>query len=208
VTDYKCTSAEAVVRAMVAVQSGKGEYQLGTGNYNPPHVCDSCRQTVTNPVDEPWTASNAGPASDCAGFAICYCWKLVRHRPGFNKGAWSTVEDDINVNSIMEDAVHKQELCHVVDFGLPMPGDLLCYPTFKSGGHQFIGHVGIVVDTGLDSRVVYSRRWDRLKVAQCHGPNGFQPGAVLTDGSIWLHHDAIWPTPLTRTQLIRMKERK
>jgi hypothetical protein len=39
---------------------------------------------------------------------------------------------------------------------------------------------------------------------QCRGPNGKRPGIVATDGSIWDHHDALWPKPEHRSVLLRM----
>lgn len=190
--DPVCSAREAVDRAHLMVVERRGEYRLGTGDYLP-----------SGPgSDIPWTA---GKYSDCAGFAICYCWKLKRHRPGFNKGDWSTVEDDLNVNSVMEDASHNKELAaYEVDRLAPVPGDLLCYPTFKVAGKTFIGHVALI-----DVVPTYYKpgRYDQLQVVQCHGPNGFTPGAVHTDGSLFLHHDAIWPLPKHQCKIIRMKER-
>lgn len=179
-------------------------YLLGTGDYRP-HPGGS---------DLPWTPYT-GPTgtqaygSDCAGFAICWAWKLVRHRPGFNRGRWSTVEDDINCNSAIEDANHKQELFTEVD--TPRPGDLLAYPSFylrlnDGTRHQFIGHVGLVssVPRLWDPK---HRNYRGCGVIQCHGPNGFKPGVVVTDGSIWQQHDVGWPKPEHCTHIIRPKER-
>lgn len=175
---------------------GGGQYLLGTGNYKP------------NNDTDPWTYRNAQLGSDCAGFAICYCWKLVRHRPRFNHGPWATVEDDINVNSTIEDAVHKKELAErvLLSGDKPEPGDLLCYPTFqyRDRGKKFIGHVAIINDV-LDNYV--AGRYDLLSIIQCHGPDGFKPGVVETDGSLFLHHDSLWPKDEHRTKIVRMKER-
>src|SRR6266404_8046742 len=104
-----CTAKEAVARGQAIVKAGGGQYGLGSGNYHPvPYALP-----MTN-GDVPWTNSpdplHPGPASDCAGFAICYAWKIVRHRPGFNAGFWASVEDDVNVNSAIEDGRHKREL--------------------------------------------------------------------------------------------------
>lgn len=197
--EYPCSANEAVDRAGKTVASLAGQYLLGTGDYRP------------HGTDTPWTYQRAEKGSDCAGFAICYCWKLVRHRPGFNRGPWASVEDDINCNSLIEDAQHKQELCEEVNY--PAPGDLLAYPSFALSGpdgtmHRFIGHVGLVIAALSRAWDPLHRRYDRLSIAQCHGPNGFKPGAVVTDGSIWLHHDSVWPKPEHRTHIIRMKERK
>lgn len=197
-SDPKCTASEAVQRALTCVAAGRGQYVYGAGDYRP------------GPQgDYPWTLNNNHLGSDCAGFAICWAWKLVRHRPGYNHGWWASVADDINCNSLIEDSNHAQELSTDITGDIPGPGDLLTYPTFNlqySPGKllTFIGHVGIVVD--VSPRYVPGR-YDLLSIAQCHGPNGFTPGAVRTDGSIWAHHDTVWPRPEHRTHLIHMKER-
>jgi hypothetical protein len=206
--NYPCTAKEAVARGQAALRMG-GEYGLGTGNYHPgPYAAP-----MTN-GDVPWTGTP--PASDCAGFAICYAWKIVRHRPGFNHGSWATVSDDVNVNSAIEDGDHARELFTTLGppwraqsasqpIALPRPGDLLCYPTFRCQGLTFIGHVALVESVPDDWKA--GDRWSRLTVLQCHGPNGFKPGVVRTDGAIWDHHDAIWPLPQHRTVVVRPHER-
>ncbi|MBA3844234.1 MAG: hypothetical protein H0X39_16730 [Actinobacteria bacterium] len=91
----------------------------------------------------------------------------------------------------------------------PMMGDLLVYPSFTivagdGTHHNFIGHVGIVVGTShVADWNPLQPRYDLLDVAQCHGPNGFTPGVVRTDGSIWSHHSAVWPKPEHRSWMIR-----
>jgi hypothetical protein len=75
-SDPKCSAADAVGRAGRLVSSRTGQYVLGTGDYRP-----------TTTSDTPWTVNAGLTGSDCAGFAICWAWKLVRHRPGFNKGS-------------------------------------------------------------------------------------------------------------------------
>jgi hypothetical protein len=110
------------------------------------------------------------------------------------------VEDDINVNSIKEDAEHKHELAALG--GTPEPGDLVCYPTFVSHGKQFIGHVALVesVDPGYTAGA-----YNLLNVIQCHGPNHFRPGVVRTDGAVFTRHDEVWPGHPCK--IIVMKER-
>lgn len=185
--DAPCSAAEAVERALAQAKICGGQYGLGTGDYRPRGL-----------VDQPWTG--AGLASDCAGFAICWAWKLRRHRPGFNRGRWATVADDINCNSMIEDARHQRELFDEVAYDDARPGDLIAYPTIRIGLKQFIGHVALITwapeyMTGHD---LY-----RLQLVQCHGPNGFRPGAVTSDGSVFQHHDATWPKPEHRCAIIR-----
>ena len=182
------TAEQAVKHALSRV--GTGEYQLGTGD------CYTER----------------GGKSDCAGFAINWCYNLRRHRPGFNRGPWSTVEDDINCNSAIEDADHHQELFTQAippdrpQEGEARPGDLLTYPTFVVGPKhiKFIGHVAIVVDVPADWRV--GDPWARLTVVQCCGPNGRTPAILKTSGAHWDAHDQVWPKPQHRSRLLRVKQ--
>lgn len=194
--DAPCNAKEAVARAQSIVGRG-GMYLLGTGDYWP-------HTEAGAPIDTPWTGKGGSWGSDCAGFAISWAWKLRRHRPGFNTGSWSTVSDDINSDSALQDANHKQELFTHVD--VPAKGDLIIYPSIYISGHRFIGHVGLIeaVPAEWDPQ---APQYSLLGVLQCHGPNGFKPGVVRTDGSVWAHHDSIWPKPAHRTQIIRPRER-
>ncbi len=98
-----CSPAEAIQRALSIVGHG-GQYWLGTGDWKP------------NATDVPWTTNNGGTGSDCAGFAISWCYKLTRHRPGFNVGSWSSCSDDLNCNSAIEDAEHAGELFEIAQW--------------------------------------------------------------------------------------------
>lgn len=208
-SDPACTAAVAVARARLICSDPQKDvgpvYWLGTGDYKP-------FSTDHGQIDMPWTSNEDAEklgyhrCSDCAGFAICWCWKLRRHRPGFNKGPWASIEDDINVNSIMEDAVHHQELATEVEPSMVMPGDLLCYPTIKLKGFPkpFIGHVAIVLDV---NPVYLAGRYSKLLIAHCHGPNGRRPAVTQNMGSHWEEHDKQWPKNEHRTHVIRIKER-
>lgn len=194
-SDPSCTAKEAVARGISALALG-GIYLLGTGDYLP-----------RNGQDLPFTPNaNGMMGSDCAGFAICWAWKLRRHRPGFNRasGAAATVVDDINCNSALEDGAHAKEL-FVTGITLPQPGDLIMYPTIVLAGHTFIGHVGLV--ESVPTNYAPGEGWQRLGIIQCHGPNGFHPAVVESDGSIWDHHDHVWPKAEHRTQCVRPRER-
>lgn len=181
------TAGEAVACALRLRNSGV--YKLGAGDFTTVH----------------------GGESDCAGFAFCMCYGLRRHRPGFNVGSWASVSDDINCNSAIEDADHKQELFWLprlgVGVGAVEVGDLLTYPTFTVTGRdgqplQFIGHVAIVV--GVPK--VWAGKYKDLMVVQCCGPNGRTPGIIETDGSHWDAHDKIWPKKEHRTVVLRVKQ--
>lgn len=176
------TEAVALARSLV----GTGIYQLGTGNFNTP----------------------VGGKSDCAGFAFNRCYNIKRHRPGFNRGRHASVIDHLNCNSCLEDAAHASELFEFVN--RPEIGALLAYPTFTSRGKRFIGHVGIVVDVppewpGHPLDTGGETAWEDLIVVQCCGPNGRNPGIIMSNGATWDRHDRLWPKPEHRSKLIRVK---
>lgn len=191
-----CSAVEAVQRALSLDSTGK-PYELGTGDYRP--------RFLGSLIDLPWTTNAAGATgSDCAGFAISWCYRLQRHRPGFNVGPWSTAADDINVDSAIQDANHTRELFEIVT--TPFPGALLLYPTITLPGHpgSWMGHVAIVVS------VARCKAWDAsnpdyslLDVRQCMGGNGRVPGVVSSDGAIWANHDHTWPLPQHRSVMLR-----
>lgn len=174
--------AEALNIARSAV--GTSEYWLGTGD----------------------AATPLGGRFDCFGFAFNKCYGVRRHRPGFNSGPWATVSDDLNCNSAIEDAQHKQELFQEVTLGPVLPGDLLVYPSFylkdaAGGTHKYIGHIAIV-NAVPDKFIHYSD----LTVIQCCGPNGRKPGILHTSGAHWDQHDHVWPKPEHRTRILRPKQ--
>ena len=194
-----CSSTEAVQRALSLVGKG-GQYWLGTGDYRP-------RTVAGQLVDQPWTSNNGGIGSDCCGFAVDWCYKLPRHRPGYNVGSWSSCSDDINCNSAIEDAEHARDLFEIAD--RPMPGDLIAYPTiYTKDGLEHVGHVGIIV------AVNRCAEWDPttpqyylLDVVQVCGPNGRMPAAIRTDGSVWDHHDVkpFVTKPEHKTRVLRAR---
>lgn len=196
-----CSASLAVSRTLALLTDPSNAthgYALGTGDYRP-----------QNGVDLPWTERERDHTvgSDCA-FAITYSYMLRRHMPGFNKGGKFNVEDDINYNSAIGDALGAAQ-CFVIATGDPQPGDIVCYPTFRLPGvpQPFIGHGAIVVDV---SRVTSANPWDPtrprydlLDVVQCKGPDGRKPAMIRTDGSIWLHHAEQWPKPEHTVYLLR-----
>jgi hypothetical protein len=190
------TTTDPVERAAAIVDQG-GLYMLGTGDYNAHDVADGAQ-------DLPWTHLNGVLGSDCAGFAISWCHRLVRHRPGFNHSPTATVSDDINTDSAIEDGQTKQELFEIVT--VPQPGDLLVYKTFHVDGRTIIGHVAICLTGAPDGWDPAQPAYERLTVAQCKGPNGRKPGVIKTDGSIWSHHDLLWgDVAERRTVVLRVK---
>jgi hypothetical protein len=198
-----CSAAEAVQRAqslLVRMRSGATDgatYQLGTGDYRPTVVAGTL-------IDRPWTHRGQDFGSDCAGFAISWCYRLQRHRDGYNHGPWATVSDDLNCNSAIEDSEHALEL-FAPAVGIPLPGDLVTYPTIRLPGHPqvWIGHVAIVLAVRATAWDPTSPRYDLLDVAQCCGPDGRSPPVLATDASHWIAHDRTWPKPEHRTRVIR-----
>jgi hypothetical protein len=176
------TADEAIARALVAV--GHGVYQLGAGDMN---------------------STGEGPR-DCFGFAFCECYGVPRHRPGFNRGPWATVEDDLNCNSAIEDADHAGDLFERV--ATPAPGCLILYPTIHLPGHAgpWIGHVKIVVGISrcLEWDVEHPD-WTLLDTVECCGPPGRHPGIIRGTGAGMTDHDARWPKPAHRTAMLRVK---
>jgi hypothetical protein len=170
---------QAVARALAHVNCGV--YWLGTGD-------------IDTPPDG---------RSDCAGFAISFCYGLRRHRSGFNRGPWASVSNDLNVNGAIEDADHAREL-FVRAPGPPRIGDLLCYPTFRLPGRPqpWIGHVAIVV--GVTAWDAARPAWAALQVVQCRGPDGETPGIVASSGAHWDEHDRDWPKPEHQSVLLRV----
>jgi cell wall-associated NlpC family hydrolase len=192
------SATEAVARALRLLAdptNARTGYHLGTGGYRP-YVVNG------KTIDLPWTQNGDVTGCDCAGL-ICWAYKLSRHRPGFNAGPWSTVSDDVNTDSMIEDADHARDLFAPTD-GAPQPGDVLVYHTITLPDHpgmRWIGHVALVVGTDRLGTVV---DYSMLDVVQARGPNGRMPAAIASDGSIWSHHDLMWPRPEWRSRLLRV----
>jgi hypothetical protein len=150
--------------------------------------------------------------ADCSAFAL-WCWRIAPHRAGFNHGSWSTVSDDVNTDSLVEDALHRHELVTLVTADdRPMPGDLLVYRSiWYADGHandtghgdrRWIGHVSIIVDV---PRVYVAGDYSTLRVVQCRGPNGKRPGVIESDGYTWEHHDQDWgDVEIRRSKIVRV----
>lgn len=204
-----CSATEAVARALSLVQRGDGEYRLGTGDYRP-------RTVGGKLIDLPYTTrDDSKMGCDCAG-VICWCYKLVRHRPGYNVGGPYNVEEHMNCNSMLGDAMRGNDVFKIVADD-PRPGDVIAYPSFflydqdgkrlkgdDGNDMHWIGHTAIVVGVSRIPRWdVHHPRWDLLDVVQVKGPDGRSPAALATDGSIWMHHDEQWPKAQHRSWLMR-----
>jgi hypothetical protein len=164
-----CTPEKAVERALSMV--GRTEpYILGTGDFR-----------KDSPL--PFTTNLYGYGCDCWGLAGAWCYELPRHRPGFNHGPWATVSDDINCDSAIEDAEHKQELWTVAD--RPMAGDLLVFPSIRDKDRKRvrIGHVGIVVGVSAEWDVK-APQFGALTVVQCQASK--KPAIMKGPGHGWM----------------------
>lgn len=186
-----CSPAEAAGRALVIV--GRPEpYVLGAGDY-----------TGKSP-DLPFTQPRGIVGCDCWGLAGAWAYKLPRHRPGFNRGAWSTVSDDINCDSAIEDAEHRQDLFELAQS--PAVGDLLVYPSIRGPDRKRIriGHVGII--TGVPAEWdPATPQYELVEVVQCQA--SIRPAIMRGPGRTWANksqfrglRDDSW-----RTRIVRVK---
>lgn len=197
-----CSAAEAVQR-MLAIEGQGGQYIWGTGNYNAHGI-----------VDLPWTANDKGEVgSDCAGAAVCYAYKLTRHRPGFNKQPRATIEDDINVDSIIEDADPErgghQELGELVY--TPAPGILVLTPTIHLPGRvpPFMepGHVRLIIGVAPGPWDPDKPTFSMVTWLECHGPPRHKPGITRATGESVDHWNEKWPLPHHRAVMVRIRAR-
>jgi hypothetical protein len=197
VSDAPCTAAEAVARLRALLETHTGQYVYGAGDYNPNGL--------------PWTkrARDGLVGGDCR-VAFLHAWKIHGTRPGYNRGSWASVADDVNYTSLLEDGDHARDLGITYRAPLalaPRPGDIVAYPTFYLPGHPkpWIGH-GALVELAPDDYVP-GEGWTRLTLLQCHGPDKFSPGIVRTNGAHFDQHDKDWPKDEHRCALFRPQER-
>ena len=193
-----CSPEEAVQRMLELEASRRGQYVWGTGHYDPKHP-ELLGMTTNNGL-EGW---------DCAGAAISYAYRLDRTRVPFNRQPHATVEDDINVDSILEDADPdrggQQELGEIVT--IPAPGVLLLTPTIRLPEKHFVepGHVRLILDA---TRWRPEKpRWADVVYLECRGPNGRKPGVVRDTGESVDVHDRLWPKPQHRAAMVRIRAR-
>jgi hypothetical protein len=193
-----CSQAEAVQRMLELEASGKGCYSWGAGHYDPAH-----------PEQLGMTTANGLLGWDCAGAAISYAFRLTRHRVPFNRQSHATIEDDINVDSIIEDADPARggrgELGELVT--TPAPGILLLTPTIKIPEKNFIepGHVRLIIDASRWNPS--APRWADVVYLECRGPNGRKPGVVRNTGESVDEHDRLWPTDFRRSDGVLVRPR-
>lgn len=199
---------DPVARARRAADSHASQYALGGGGYHPKY--DASHQLIEDVPYGP-REKDGLVGVDCSAFAEKFCHRLPGHVPGFNHdvpgmrrlGPGATVVDDLNTDSTVEDAWYRATLFSVVNGWHPpgsyvrgevLPGDLLIYRSIYKDGRRVwphIGHVSIVLEVmpGFDPA---APRWELLLVAQAKGPDERKPAVIVTDGSIWAHHDELW----------------
>ncbi|MBA3841159.1 MAG: hypothetical protein H0X39_00810 [Actinobacteria bacterium] len=193
--DTPCSAEEAVTR-MLSVEGNGGQYLLGTGTYDPRHP------------GVPWTFRDGKWGSDCAG-AICFAYRIRRSRCGFNDQSQATVCDDLNVDSLLEDADPRRgghlELGELAT--IPAPGILLITPTIRIPEKQFymMGHVRLIIDATKWNPA--APKWADVIYLECHGPNGHRPGVTRNHGASVDQHDAVWPKWNHRAAMVRIRSR-
>lgn len=212
--------AVAAVSRLLRYADVQMPYRYGSGDYHPGHF--GLEQDV------PWSSDRLGVVgSDCAG-AICYAYALRRRRLGFNKFPYTRwdildVEDDLNTNSMIGDATHRQELFTIVPAGDALHvGDVLAYPTIMltvttgvapmrhtdwlrdddGNIRKWIGHCQLVK---TPNGVVAGGLYTHAEVLQCYGPNDRRPAIRVTDAHAMDAHDHTWPKPEHRTRVLRLK---
>jgi hypothetical protein len=191
-----CSSAEAVNR-MLSIEGNGGCYLLGGGDYSPLHP------------GVPWTFHDGKWGSDCCGAAVSFAYRLRRHRSGFNQTPQASISDDINVDSICEDADPRRggrlELGELVD--IPEPGILLITPTIRLPEKNFsmMGHVRMIIDaTKWDPS---APKWADVIYLECHGPQLHAPGVTRNTGESVDLHDLAWPKWQHRAAMVRIRAR-
>jgi hypothetical protein len=142
---------DAVDRALTLLGSSL-PYVLGGGNHLGP-----------TRVKRNGTLSPLG--FDCWGFADSFAFQRPRHHPGFNRGWWATVADDINCDSAIEDAEHRRQIYEVVT--TPRRGDLLVMPSIRVAGKRVrIGHVWLVAGVPAEWDLTHPQ-YELIDVLQC-----------------------------------------
>lgn len=193
-----CSAEEAVARAqeLLAVPelgNAVHPYWLGTGDY----VAEGLG---------PWTFNHGRRGCDCHGL-ICWCYRVKRHRPGYNAGPWSTVVDHQNCDSAIEDAEHEQDLWVPVEDG-PRLGDILVWPSiYVRGERRRIGHVALLESVARCAEWDWSApSWELLDVIHVCGGNGRRPAAVRATGAAWAGRDRVLGEvyPEHRSRILRI----
>lgn len=199
---------DPVARARSKVD--QGAYVLGGGDYRP-----------VDGRDEPWTLRDGILGSDCVGFALSWCHRIPRERPGYNRGG--SVTGWLNTDSLVEDAygvvdqisgrVKRAPLRELVEPAeYPWPGTLLVYAAVRNeqARRVVVGHIALVESCSVPVEEWGTRGrvdWRAVTVIQCRGPNGKRPGVIRSSGATWQRHDELWglgARPWRASRLLRV----
>lgn len=193
-------SPEVALQRMLELEaSRKGCYSWGAGHFDPAHP-----ELLGMSLGED---TSIGLGWDCAGAAVAHAFGLFRHRPGFNRQMHATIEDDLNVDSIIEDADPARggrlELGELVT--IPAPGILLMTPTIRIPAKNFVepGHVRMILDATRWNPA--APRYADVVYLECRGPNRRAPGVVRNTGESVDQWDAVWPTH--KAVMVRIRAR-
>jgi hypothetical protein len=159
-------------------------YVLGGGNYSP----KAPRTAVTVVVK----GGKRIVGIDCMG-VVAYALKVPRHRPGYNRGSWSSVIDWVNTDSAIQDADHERDLFEPVT-DEPEPGDVLVWPSVyagelsspykgKSGERRRIGHISLIIRVRIGRWDWNNPPYDKLDVVQ--GGSRHTPAIHTSTGAAW-----------------------
>lgn len=127
--------------------------------------------------------------SDCLGFAYAWVFKRPRKVPGFNRGG--TVDDWVNTDSIVEDAMGLKgkpagnEL--FMRTWVPRVGDLVVY---RSRWRRLAGvlkkdwgHIGLVVRVPDNFNPSVEKEWDAMQVIHCNKSSSDRLGRAIVRSS-------------------------
>lgn len=192
-----CSAEESVARALQLAASEASSasphpYILSAGRYNPRRP------------DTPWSPGVSEDAitrhgttlgCDCSAF-VKWANKLQSGRPGYNAGPWATVTGSINVDSLIEDARHEQDLVTIVK-DAPRPGDLAAWPSIrgrdigKSGAQAArrfrVGHIGEIVEVRALEWDWEMPQWSLLELVQCGSKHS--PAVHLSTAASWANRE-------------------
>lgn len=192
-----CSVAESVSRALQLAASEAASpaphpYILSGGRYDPRRPDTPWSPGVSEAAKARWGKTLG---CDCSAF-IKWCAKLASSRPGFNKGRWATVSEVINVDSLIEDALHEQDLVTLVR-DAPRVGDLAAWPSIRgrelgmvdenAAKRYRVGHVGLLVEVRALEWDWTRPSWELLDLVQCGSSH--RPAVHRSNAKSWAGRD-------------------
>lgn len=165
-----------------------------------------------------------GEVGDCVRLAWEEAYGMPRKIPGLNRGLFAAllaagfprdqaealdrvldVEDDVNVNALIADALSAQRYVEIVT--TPFTGALLCAPTIHDPRVRdpIVGHIEIVVGLSRSAEFdVDAPDYSLLDTVGLCGPNGRRPGVLRHNGAYFAKHAKDWPLPQHTTRMLRV----